>query len=108
MAYVRKKERERRDDLDKRPFGSRYFRLKYVEKGAFGNPGFPWYLVAKAGKRFYESGFRRKYVAQEQAAKLDDMIDGIVSHVFAQLEKKHGEAMKSIKETCLTDIARAR
>lgn len=108
MAYVKKKERERRDALDKRPFKSQYFRLKYMERGAFGRSKFPWYMVAKAGKKFYESGFRRKYAAQERAKELDGMIDGIVNHVFDKLEKKHDKVVETMKETCLIDIARGR
>lgn len=104
--YVKKKERERRDALDKIPFKSRYFILKFVAKGAFGRPEFPWYLRAKAGKEFYVSGFHRKYAAQEEATAMDTMIAGIIDRVFVQMERKHDVTITDLRNLRMTTIVR--
>lgn len=82
VAYIPVKERKRRAELEKRPFISEYFNLKYDAKGAFGNPEFPWILVlsGRGGSKIYKSGHKTKWSAQQSATEKDKFINDFLRH----------------------------
>ena len=79
--YPRRMNKYERAEFDRKealPFASKYYRLRYVSGGAFGNPRFPWVTTFKGNPKLDKTGHVCRAAAQAHATDRDKFIDGVI------------------------------
>lgn len=80
--YPRRMNKYERAEFDRKealPFVSKYYRLRYVASGAFGNPRFPWVTTFKGNPKLDKTGHVCRAAAQAHATHQDEFIDGVIA-----------------------------
>ena len=100
--YVRtKRDREEFDRKEKLPFKSKYHRLRYCARGAFGDPRFPWVTTFAANPKLNKTGHTSRQAAQAHATGQDKYIDVVIDalgfNVVCDFISYRRESPKSLK-----------